>query len=106
MMKSQKRTTDLNQLKNGAPYTWGEVVTIHEIGEYAIVESIDWASKKTEIMTGVIGDTTKYHPYVNEQNTNHSYSSLDEAIIGAIAYKYDGLNSQAAYFFSKMIGLL
>ena len=43
-----------------------------------------------------------YHGYINYSDTNHSYLSLDSALIG---YKHEGGNGKAAMYFEKMIGL-
>ena len=83
-------------------FTWGKVIEVHEIGEYSIVEYND--EKR-----GVIGEekehenVIKFHPYINGIDTNHSYDSLDAAIVGAIANKLDGSNSQAGGYFMKMV---
>ena len=75
-------------------FTWGNVIKIHCIGEYQIVEYIDKRDKKTY-----------YHGYINYIDTNHSYLSLDSALIGCIGYKHEGGNGRAAMYFEKMIGL-
>ena len=75
-------------------FTWGKVIDIHCIGEYQIVEYIDKRDKKTY-----------YHGYINYIDTNHSYLSLDSALIGCIGYKHEGGNGRAAMYFEKMIGL-
>lgn len=75
-------------------FTWGNVIKIHYIGEYQIVEYIDKRDKKTF-----------YHGYINYSDINRSYSSLDSALIGCIGYKREGGNGKAAMYFDKMIGL-
>ena len=73
-------------------YTWGDAVNVHCIGEYQIVEAI----KNGE---------THYHGYINYNDTNTSYSSLDSALVGCIGTKYEGGNGKAAMYFCKMIDL-
>lgn len=73
-------------------YTWGDAVNVHCIGEYQIVEAI----KKGE---------THYHGYINYNDINTSYSSLDSALVGCIGTKYEGGNGKAAMYFCKMIDL-
>lgn len=70
---------------------WGKIIKTHIIGEYQIIEYINNDNEKC------------FNPYINYNNTSHSYDSLETAITGAIAYKYDGSNSQANKFFWKMI---
>lgn len=76
-------------------YVWGEVVKIHCISDYQIIESIDKQDKNT-----------MYSCYVNYNSISTSSDTLDNAIIICMAKKYDGNNSQAAYYFSKMIGMV
>ena len=75
-------------------FTWGNVIKIHCIGEYQIVEYIDKRDKKIY-----------YHGYINYSDTNCAYLSLDSALIGCIGYKHEGGNGKAAMYFEKMIGL-
>jgi len=86
------RTTDLDKLKNGARFTWGELVKIHEIGEYAVVEAIDKEDK-----------LPCFHSYVAGRSCSHAYPTLDAALAGCIAYKHEGLNHRADGYFIKMI---
>ena len=73
-------------------YHWGEVVKIHCVGEYQIIEAI----KDQKI---------HYHGYINYKDTNTSYYSLDSALVGCIGRKYEGGNGKAAMYFCKMIGM-
>lgn len=73
-------------------YSFGEVVKTHIIGDtYQIIEAIDNDGNQ------------KFSSYVNFERTGFSYNSLEKAITGAIAYKYEGANSQANKYFWKMI---
>lgn len=86
-------------------YHWGEVIEVHSIGEYDIIEYYP-KEYKNSCSTGNIDYSHKqYHSYINGKDTCHSYYTLEGAIIGVIAYKFDGLNSQAAGYFCKMIGI-
>lgn len=70
------------------------IVATHGIGGYQIIE--------TE------GDTPgaqRFFPYVDGRSTGNYESSLDAALIVAIAFRYDGNNSQAAHYFARMIGM-
>lgn len=75
-------------------FAWGSVIKIHCIGEYQVVEYVHKKKNKTY-----------YHGYIHYRNTNHSYLSLDSALIGCIGYKHEGGNGKAAMYFEKMIGL-
>ena len=84
--------TNLKSPWGAGKFPWGATTNIHAIGEYEIVEYRDLAGNAC------------FHPYISGEDTNHSYNSLDAAIVGAIGLKHDGLNSQAASYFMKMIG--
>lgn len=76
-------------------FHWGAVEHIYNIndGEYVIFR----------YHSTICDSTTSYHPYLNLKDTNHSYSSLDSAIIGLLEHKYQGLNSQAGTMFKRML---
>lgn len=72
-------------------FPWGQVVKIHNIGEYQIIEYIN------------SGGEFSFHTYINYESTSRSYETLEKAITGVIVYKYDGANSQVNYFLWKVI---
>jgi hypothetical protein len=90
------RTSDIEKVKAGEPYTWGKVVKVHEVGEYNIVEYKD-----------LDNGATKFHGYIKRdgetQDTNQAFQTLDEALINCITVKYQGWNSQAGYYFFRSI---
>lgn len=73
-------------------FTWGNVINVHCIGEYQIIE----AEYNGEI---------DYYGYIDYNDIHFSYKSLDEALIGIIGIKYDGGETKAPYYFAKMIGM-
>lgn len=73
-------------------YHWGEVVKIHCVGDYQIVEAIK-------------DNKTHWHGYINYKDTNTSYYSLDSALVSCIGRKHEGGNGKAAMYFCKMIGM-
>jgi len=52
-------------------FPWGNIIEIHHIGEYQIIEHMD----KGEV---------RFCPYINFSSCNSSHSSIDTALIGAI----------------------
>lgn len=46
-----------------------------------------------------------FYAIVNGQSQSRVWETLDQATLGAIAIKYDGINSQAEQFFCKMVGI-
>jgi hypothetical protein len=97
---------DLSRLKhgNGHNFVWGYVLRIHEIGEYSIVEYHPWKREGSSIITGEMDpNETEYSCYVNSKSISMSTLTLDAALTTCIGYKHEGANSQAAYYFLKMI---
>lgn len=98
------RTTELNALKkNEAGFTWGRVISIHQIGNYAVVEYHPWKTKDNEVLVGLVDDIKSFHCYVDDRDTSCSMDTLEGAIVECIAYKAEGANSRAAGYFMKMI---
>jgi hypothetical protein len=80
-----ERTTDLDVIrKHRARFTWGSVQEIHDIGPYTIVEYISRNRDKE--------DETCFHVYVDGKNTSSSTSTLEGAMILAIAHKHLEVN--------------
>ena len=75
-----------------AVFVWGDVINVHCIGEYQIIE----AEYNGEV---------DYYGYIDYNDTRFSYKSLDEALIGIISIKYEGRETTAPYYFAKMIGM-
>lgn len=75
-------------------FVWGVVIGIHCIGDFQIIESRE---KETTDVT--------FHPYIDFKSISVGYNNLDTALIGVIAHKYEGSNSQAGNYFCKMLGL-
>ncbi len=86
-------TTDLALLRRGREYTWGIVRRIHDVGPYSVVEA-EWRSD------GAI----HFHAYVDAQDTHDSATCLEGALAVAMAWKHEGKNSRAPYYFLRMIG--
>ena len=99
-----KRSTILGDLRGGVPFTWGQLIDIHDIGAYTIVCYHPWTTEKNAVKVGTpsLGELS-YHGYVNGKNTSESWPSLDAALAGCIAYKREGANHRADWYFMKMI---
>ena len=84
-LKQKTSTTELHHLKLSLfehYFTWGEVVKIHSIGNYDIVEYHPW------VMNGIVPDATiadesksDYSCYLDGRHLGISCTSLDEAIL-------------------------
>ena len=75
------------------------IIGVHTIGDVDIIEysRTDGNGKPT-------GDVW-FQPCIAGENTGYIFDTLDLAIVGALATKYDGRNSQATYFIDKMLGI-
>ena len=75
-----------------AVFVWGNVINVHCIGEYQIIEAEYYGS-------------VEYYGYIDYNDIHVIYKSLDEALIGIIGIKYDGIGTTAPHYFAKMIGM-
>ena len=93
-----KPITLKTRIKN---FPWGRVIQVHRFNDFAIIEYID---------SRLEDNTSAYQPYLINDNEEirdlgWSFRNLDEAVLNAIAFKYDGLNSQAGRLMTKAIGI-
>ncbi len=95
---------------NGEKFTWGPVNKIHEIGPYSIVEYRFDMSNFSTLDYSKHGQV-RYDSYIQNdvtgrwESTSMSAPSLDGALAVVIAYRTEGANSQAGYYFLRMLGL-
>lgn len=98
-------------------FTWGKVIAVHSIGNYSIVEFAP--RRASNVAKDDFDPSPQFHPFIKSpttgqmEDTNRSYSSLDGALVGAIAYRTEwhntgnanvGANSKASIYFGRMIG--
>ena len=88
-------------------FSWlGEVLAVHSIGPYDLVEYWHDPSKfHLQDEPRDLRRVKNWGTYVNDKKTSISYGSMDEALAGCIAYRAEGPNCQAAHFFIRGIGL-
>lgn len=84
-------------------FPWGPVKEVHIIGDYQIVEFHPRVFKNGH-GTSEYSESTSFSAYIGWHSISRSYDTLDEALVGLIAYKHDGNNSSAAEYFMRMIG--
>jgi hypothetical protein len=73
-------------------FVWGRIVKVHTVGEYQIIEYVDRHSNKN-----------RFSGYINYDDLCRSYESLDAALAGVIAIKYEGLNGKADRYFMTVL---
>lgn len=82
-------------------FTWGTPLARHEIGDFQIVEYVDdkeFVNRQSEL------GRIYFHAYVGGKDTCQSATTLEGALIIAIAYKYDGPNHGAMYA-ARVLGI-
>lgn len=94
-------TTDLEAIRRGAPFTWGKVLEIIEAKDYTIIRHIP---RQVGNVRSVEPLPEHFHGYLDGKDTCRSSATLDGILAQCMALKHDGLNSQAAHYFLKMIG--
>ena len=79
-------------------YTWGKLVKVHDVDplEVSIVEYIH-------------EDKTHFHPYIAKKDTNVSYNTIEQAIVGAILIRKHGFekvfNGRYDFFACKVMDI-
>ncbi len=82
--------------KHPRSFMWGTVLRVHDIGSYTLVEYEHRHAYKDE---GV-----QFHVYVDGKDTRMSETTLDNALLYAIAHKHLELNT--ASYMAKGAGKL
>ena len=70
-----------------------KIINTYEVGDYQIVEYIT--------PTG----TLVFHPYIDYSGIHRIYGSLDAALLGVMAYKYEGCNYHVDKYMCKLLGI-
>ncbi len=89
-----KTSTDLHEVKNNpVEFSWGEIIKFYELEEFTIAS----------FFPNNAGKRILFHVWVDKKDIGMYFDSLEEALIGAIAFKHEGFHSEAARYFMKMI---
>lgn len=99
-------TSDIKLLRQQKrpKFTWGSIIEIMDIGPYTIASYHPHKNDNGRISSQIIDvDRTQFHGWVDGENSHRAWLSLDEALVGLIAYRAEGPNSRAADYFKKMI---
>jgi hypothetical protein len=79
----------------------GDVHEVHSIGRYAFVEYLHEPASNAEDKTRRI----HFASYIDGKRTGRSYLSLEAAMVGAVALKFDGINTRADTYFMRSLGV-
>lgn len=88
-------------MPDGRTFSWGPVDRIHEIGNITVVEFRTDQSNNITPSSWLTHGQKRFIPYVGRWGFR-VFLSLDSALVGAIAYKRRGPNTQAAEHFDLM----
>ena len=89
-------------------FPFGEVQHVHSIAEYTIVEYARYVIRDV-----VADESPRFRAYVKAEMirdpeggeaTGVVFHDVDEALVAAIAFKYQGTSSEAPLYFLRMIG--
>lgn len=82
----------------------GKTREIHSIGPYNFVEYHPQATDDGgRAIPGVFEELTSFSGFVDGRPMSESFSSLDAALAGAIAYRNEGHNHRADIYFLRAI---
>jgi len=82
----------------------GQAVAVHTVGDYEIVEYHPRIAVDSQLVNEIDREHFAYSVYIRGTSTGRSFHTLDAALVGAIAYEYEGPNHRADYYFLRMIG--
>lgn len=89
----------------GKEFPWGPIQQVYRFGEYVIAEYLrDTSGFRQPYMWEQHGQP-RFHVWVNGTDTHAAYPSLDHALIGALAYKYEKMHTSAPVYIARMLGV-
>jgi len=103
MSDTKQYANEVEKLQDGGSFWLGRIVKWHKLGEYDIAEYHPRAMDGARISKVIDTDTTNFAGYIDGRDASHSWSTLEQAIVGLIAIRRDGPNSQAGTFFCRMV---
>jgi len=78
---------------NTIDFVWGVVVEVHEVGPYSIVEHLDKEDHRI------------FHPYVEGRDTNCGCTTIEGALLQAMAVKHIGHNTDFSFLACRALGV-
>lgn len=78
----------------------GQIVAVHTIGRYEIVEL--WHKPAPNVLDQTV--YLAFATYIDGVSTHNMYDSMEEALVGCIAIAHDGVNTRADRYFMRSIG--
>jgi hypothetical protein len=91
-------------------FNWGMVYDVHDVGPYRIAEYHPRKVEGFRITRQVDQGRSEFHAWIVQdgklRDTNHCYPTLDHALAGLIAHRWEGVTHHAdSYFMASLEGL-
>lgn len=83
-------------------FPWGRVLALHDVGAFTIVEYEARPADNNPDKTRYV----KFHVYVAGEDKHESFNTLEDALVGAVAYALNrnvNVARQAAHFATKIL---
>jgi hypothetical protein len=88
-------------------FSWGLITAFHKVGQYDIVEYHPWKAEHSRILIGQVDyEHKEFGCYIDGKPLGHSTTSLDSALALCIAYRVEGANHRADYYFIKALEMI
>lgn len=96
---------EIEKIKQTGKFTWGQPVEWFEIGPYTLLAFHPRERVGYRLLDGVYdSDVTNYHGWVDGEDTNESWPTLETALAGVMGLNWAGNNNGGVgYYFCKMI---
>ena len=105
MNNTQRYASEVEAVKAGAErFPWGRIIDWHKLGEYDIAEYHPYDEKSNRDLF-LNRERVAFHGWIDGRDASSSWDTLERAIVGLIAIKRDGVNSQAGELFARMVRL-
>ena len=98
-----KSTTSLVEVVEGESFTWGEIISIEEIGPYTVAAYNPRKAEGVTLTHEIDYSIVEYYGWIDGKSLGQSWHSLDAALAGCMAYRHEGPNHHAGHYFMKML---
>lgn len=105
MSETKQYANEVEAVKAGAErFPWGRIIEWHNLGEYDIAEYHPYDEKPNRDLF-LNRERVAFHGWINGRDAMHGWDTLERAIVGLIAIKHEGPNTQAGELFARMVRL-
>ena len=93
------------QYPDGSNFPWGPIDAFHEFGPHTVIEYRRDQSRTDQSEYWSEHGRSMFMVWGDHHFSTRSYYSFDEAVLGAVALRHDGLNTQADRLMARMLGI-